>query len=89
MPLHQQPRIFVIAPFHRQAFLFCKEMGWYPRDVTIFIKEEHLLGWRFNGREVWWLDRLWPCRTQEDVWRMERIMQIARINGADIRRWWT
>lgn len=83
------PHIFVIAPFYRQGLLFCKEMGWNPREVAIFIKEEHLLGRRFNGHEVWWLDRMWPCRTREDVWHMERMMRIARINGADIRRWWT
>mgnify|MGYP007014261641 CR=1 FL=1 len=79
----------IIAPFYGQAVLFAQLMRWSRNEVVILTKEEHLLGRRFNGREVWWLDRMWPCRTHEDVWYMERMMQIARINGADIRRWWT
>lgn len=79
----------IIAPFYKQGVLFGLLMGWRRWDVTIITKEEQLLGRRFNGREVWWLDRLWPCRTHEDVWRMERMMQIARVNGADLRRWYT
>ena len=84
--------IYVIAPFYNQGVLFAKEMGWERGkgfDVRILIKEEHLLGQRFNGHEVWWLDRMWPCRTHSDVWRMEYMMRLARINGADIRRWYT
>lgn len=82
---------YVIAPSYRQAMLFIRDMGWtLPADVIKLIMEpRHMMGLNLYGREVWWLDRLWPCRTHEDVANMEEMMFMARARGADIRRWYT
>jgi hypothetical protein len=79
----------VIAPQYKQALLFIKESGWDPNYVRIVTQPEQLYGLRLEHWEVWWLDRLWPCRTHEDVQHMEFFMHLARSCGADIRRWWT
>jgi hypothetical protein len=82
-------RKFIIATTTAQAILFCKNMGWNPYAVPIALKREHLLGYDLYSYEVWWLDRMWPCRTHEDVKDVEELMAYAKIRGADIRRWYT
>ena len=77
---------FIIATTTAQAMLFYKNMGWNPYAVPIALKREHLLGYDLYSYEVWWLDRMWPCRTHEDV---EELMAYAKVRGADIRRWYT
>ncbi len=84
----QQTRV-VIAPFVRQAELFIRWSGFNPRECQVVTDLEGLRGRQFKGAEVWWLDRMWPCSTHEDVDRMNQLMTYARYCGADIRRWWT
>lgn len=84
------PFRLIIAPTQRQAQLFIRDMRFYPPECKVAREPIHL---RTRGRletwEVWWLDRLWPCRTHEDVAKMEEMMALARLCGADIRRWYT
>lgn len=82
-------RRLIIAPLYRQAVLFVRGMDWNPMEVRVALNREHLLGLRLDDWEVWWLDRMWPCRTHEDVARMEEMKLYARMCGADLRRWWT
>lgn len=87
------PFRLVIAPNFRQAQLFVEESrrdyGWEPWEVKIAISEWQFRGLDLRNWEVWWLDRMWPCSTHEDVEHMERVMTYARVRGAKIRRWWT
>ena len=83
------PRRLIIAPFTRQAELFMRWSGYNPRECRVVTSKEHLHGYQLNTWEVWWLDRMWPCSTHEDVDRMNDLMAYARYCGADIRRWWT
>lgn len=83
------PFRLIIAPTQRQAQLFIKDMGFYPPECKVAREPMHLRGMRLETWEVWWLDRLWPCRTHEDVTKMEYMMALARAYGADIRRWYT
>jgi hypothetical protein len=67
-------------------------MGWEPSRVRIILQIEQLYGYRFDRDsryEVWWLDRMWPCRTREDVKNMEDMKREAKFRGADLHRWWT
>jgi hypothetical protein len=48
-----------------------------------------LLGGRLESWEVWWLDRMWPCNTHEEVEHMEYMKRLAKQRGADLHRWWT
>jgi len=79
----------VIAPFYRQAVLFIGDSGWDPQTCKIVIREDQLLGLDLSTWEVWWLDRMWPCSTHEDVEHMERFKIMAKVRGASLRRWWT
>lgn len=83
------PRRMVIAPTVRVAQLFIRDSGYNPRECRIVTRQEQLLGCQLDDWEVWFLQRAWPCRTHEDVARMEDMMMYARFRGADIRRWWT
>lgn len=83
------PFRFVIAPNVRQAQLFIRFSGYNPRECRIATRREDLLGYRLEHWETWFLQRMWPCRTHEDVRHMEEMMWLARACGADIRRWWT
>jgi hypothetical protein len=83
------PFRMIIAPFHRQAELFIKEMGFYPPECKVAREPVHLRGYRLDQWEVWWLDRMWPCRTHEDVEKMLHMKMLARMYGADIHHWWT
>ncbi|MFF8831331.1 hypothetical protein [Streptomyces sp. NPDC015131] len=92
--LYQRPDFVVpfrmiIAPFVRQARLFIEDMGFYPPECRIAREPKDLRGYRLDTWEVWWLDRLWPCHTHEDVQAMVGMQQLARVCGADLRRWWT
>lgn len=85
-------RRMVISPYVNQADLFVRRMGWNPRDheLRYASRVEHLRGYDLRGWEVWWLDRMWPCRTHEDVERMEELWVWARyVCRGDVRRWWT
>ncbi|MEU9661911.1 hypothetical protein [Streptomyces chartreusis] len=84
-----RPFRFVIAPTVRQAQLFIQFSGYDPRECRIATRVQDLLGYRLVGWETWFLQRMWPCRTHEDVRHMEEMMWRARACGADIRRWWT
>lgn len=84
----------IIAPVHRQARLFIedsiREYGWDPHDRPLIVtRAEQLHGLDLRFHEVWWLDRLWPCSTREDVERMEAMKNYAKARGAKLRRWWT
>jgi hypothetical protein len=79
----------IIAPFQRQAELFARDMGWHSGEYRVAREPWHLRGYRLDRWEVWWLDQLWPCRTHEDVEKMEHMMMLARMYGADLRRWYT
>ncbi|WP_075737528.1 hypothetical protein [Streptomyces acidiscabies] len=79
----------VIAPNVRQAQLFIRFSGYNPRECRIATRLQDLLGLRLEGWETWFLQRMWPVRTHEDVQHMEDMMWTARTRGADIRRWWT
>jgi hypothetical protein len=79
----------IIAPTYIQARLFCQFEGWDVRDFDILTRPEHLQGRFFDEYEVWWLDRMWSCRTHEDVAFMVEMERQAKIRGADLRRWWT
>lgn len=79
----------VIAPFYRQAQLFIKDSGFYPRECKVATKLEHLHGYDLRTWETWWLDRMWPCNTHEDIDRMVELKTYARMRGADVRHWWT
>lgn len=84
------PKRMIIAPFYRQAVLFARDMGWARDEYRAIIADPmKLRGYRLDAWEVWWLDGLWPCRTREDVAKMEHMMMMARFYGADIRRWYT
>lgn len=83
------PFRFVIAPTVRQAQLFIQFSGYDPPECRIATSVKDLLGRRLDGWETWFLQRMWPCRTHEDVRHMEEMMWRARMCGADIRRWWT
>lgn len=83
------PKRMIIAPVHRQAVLFARSMGWARDEYRVALEPWHLRGYRLDAWEVWWLDQLWPCRTREDVEKMEHMMTLARMYGADIRRWYT
>lgn len=87
------PFRLVIAPNQRQAQLFVedsrRDYGWEWWQVRIALRPEHLRGYDFRTWEVWWLDRMWPCRTHKEVENMEQMMLYARVRGAKIRRWWT
>lgn len=82
-------RRMVIAPLARQAQLFVRDSGFNPHKCQIVTKQEQLHGYDLSGWEVWFLQRMWPCRTHEDVQRMKEMMAYARFRGADIHRWWT
>ncbi len=85
-------RRMVIAPYVNQADYFVRQMGWNPRDHELRYanRVEHLYGYDLRDWEVWWLDRMWPCRTHEDVKRMEEMWNRARyVCRGDVRRWWT
>ncbi len=91
-PLSTHPahtKRMVIAPLYRQAVIFVARMGWTMRNTVIVTRPDRLHGYRLDRWEVWWLDGLWPCRTREDVDRMNEMMIYARARGADIRRWYT
>ena len=79
----------IIAPTYRVGQLFMQFSGYRPSECRIVTREEQLQGTVLNDREVWFLQGMWPCRTHEDVRRMEDMMAYARFRGADIRRWWT
>ncbi|MFE0472568.1 hypothetical protein ACFW2V_13235 [Streptomyces sp. NPDC058947] len=82
-------RRMIIAPTARVAELFIRHSGYNPRDCRIATRREHLQGCQLDTWETWFLQRMWPCRTHEDVECMEEMMAYARFRGADIRRWWT
>lgn len=82
-------RQFIIAPNYRQARLFCFDMNWNPRYVTVATDIVHIQGYNLKEYEVWWLDRMWPCQTHEQVRWMELMKREARFRGADIHHWWT
>lgn len=83
-------RHFLIAPNLRQALLFSAGMGWNSNDCTYIINLMQLRGHYFDGREVWWLDRMWPCATHADIDNMNHMWNYARyMCGADLRRWHT
>ncbi|MFB7285450.1 hypothetical protein [Actinacidiphila glaucinigra] len=84
-----RPYRCVIAPQVRQAELFIRWSGYHPRECRIVTTPRDLLGLSLEGWETWFLQRMWPCRTHEDVQRMQEMMWRARARGADIRRWWT
>lgn len=79
----------IVAPVWRQARLFAWDMGWHDDEWRFASEPRHLHGYRLDRWEVWWLDRMWPCRTHEDVERMETMMIVLRTRGADVRRWYT
>jgi hypothetical protein len=79
----------VIAPTVQQAQLFIRFSDYNPKECRIATRREHLHGCQLSSRETWFLQRMWPCRTHEDVQHMEEMMAYARFRGADIRRWWT
>ncbi|MFF8034907.1 hypothetical protein [Streptomyces sp. NPDC016626] len=91
MPQPQPIRPFrlVIAPFVRQAELFIHDSGYHPRECRIVTRREHLHGYDLRTWETWFLQRMWPCRTHEEVQHMEEMQAYARMRGADLRRWWT
>lgn len=84
-------RIMIIAPNYQQARMFAH----YTLDLDlnsefyVVLHPEHLLGARLEEYEVWWLDRMWPCSTHEDVEYMEYMKALAKARGADLHRWWT
>ncbi|MEU1478899.1 hypothetical protein [Streptomyces sp. NPDC005760] len=80
---------FIIAPTVRQAALFIRQSGFGPSEYVIATGLAGMQGYRLDEWEVWFLQRLWPCNTHEDVQHMEEMMAFARFRGADIRRWWT
>lgn len=88
-----EPPKLIICPVFRQAVIFCQDMGWpHPErhpDIRVAMKPMDLRGMRLDRWEVWWLDRLWPCRTHEDVEAMLNMKMLARMYGADIHHWWT
>jgi hypothetical protein len=88
-PRPSPPFRLVIAPTERVARLFISNSGYDPRECRIATRTEHLLGYRLDHWETWFLQRMWPCRTHEDVRYMEEMLWRARTRGADIRRWWT
>jgi hypothetical protein len=79
----------IIAPTVRVAQLFIRDSGYNPQECRIVTRREQLHGYTLSDWETWFLQRMWPCRTREDVERMEEMMAYARFRGADIRRWWT
>lgn len=89
-----EPLKLIICPVFRQAEIFCQDMGWpSPQNVNsgirVALRPEHIRGLRLDAWEVWWLDRMWPCRTREDVEKMLHMKMLARFYGADIHHWWT
>lgn len=93
MPEWRGPFRIVIAPFVRQAELFIndsiRDYGWYRGDCRVITRLEQMRGYDFSTWEVWWLDRMWPCNTREDVEHMETMKMYAKMRGARLRRWWT
>lgn len=91
MPHAQPIRPFrlVIAPFMRQAQLFIQDSGYHPHECRIATRREDLRGYDLRTWETWFLQGMWPCRTHEDVQRMEAMEVDARVRGADLRRWGT
>lgn len=85
----QSTRRMIIAPTVRIAKLFIKDSGYDPRECRVATRLTELRGCRLDQWETWFIQRMWPCRTHEDVRRMEEMMAYARYAGADIRRWWT
>ncbi len=84
------PFRFIIAATTAQARMFIKERGFYPGECKIATRIEDLKGYKLDdGWQVWWLDRLWPCRTREDVERMLKLKAYAKFRGADLHHWWT
>ncbi len=80
----------IIAATKRQADLFISDSGFYPRECKIVLREDQIRGLRLNeGWEVWWVNGLWPRRTHEDIAKWQRLYNLARAYGADIRHWWT
>lgn len=83
------PFRFIIAPYRHQAKLFIKERIFYPGECKIATALDDMKGYDLKTWEVWWLDRLWPCSTHEDVERMLEMKNYAKFRGADIHHWWT
>ncbi|WP_432124049.1 hypothetical protein [Streptomyces sp. C10-9-1] len=84
-----RPGRIVIAPNLRQARVFILESDYNPRECRIATRVEDLRGLSLHAWETWFLQRMWPCSTHEDVRHMEEMMWHARARGADLRRWWT
>lgn len=84
-----QDRLFIIAPNYRQARIFLFNMDWMHRHFRIALRLQDILGHELNHWEVWWLDRMWPCDTTEDVEFMLEMKRQAKFRGADLHRWWT
>lgn len=87
--INAKVRQLIVAPNFNQARLFCHQMNWAPRYVEVAVWPHHIIGRKLDEWEVWWLDRLWPCRTHEDVEHMLMMKRLLRERGADIHHWWT
>lgn len=95
---YRGPWRVVIAATFRQAELFVREScrrhpeeDWAMYSVIVVTPDrpERMRGLDLSTYEVWWLDRMWPCRTREDVEMMEMMKRMALARGARLRRWWT
>lgn len=84
-----QARLFIVAPNYRQACIFLFNMDWRHRYYQIALRPRDILGHELSFWEVWWLDRMWPCDTHEEIEYMLYMKQLAKSRGADLHRWWT
>lgn len=85
-----QKPLLIIAPNYRQAKIFMFNMDLRAQPYyQIALRPQDLLGRRLDTWEVWWLDRMWPCDTHEEIEFMLYMKRLAKSRGADLHRWWT
>jgi hypothetical protein len=78
-PLPALPRLVLIAPYMRDAQLWCWDNGLHPREVYIVTTADRLRGLGGPLEIVWLNDHRWPNWAEHD--RIAEYVAMLRYRG--------